>query len=174
MRNRGRGRELDHVEAALRDARPEPRPELVDRLAARMESDSHPSQASASHTPVRSRRRLVLTTGFATVFLVVFAAFGGLGYAKSAVTGETGPKVKAAGVAGASGSSSHGEQSDPAGHGNGNGNGNGGSSAHHQYHHFTLVCIHGETPVLIPVDTASRLIAEGKATLPPCSPKHHS
>jgi hypothetical protein len=76
MRFRGR---RDELERRLHEERPEPRDELVTRLAERL-------------TPEPVRRRgwsLALAMSFTTILVVAFAATGGIGYAASCVKGGT-------------------------------------------------------------------------------------
>ena len=68
------------LEARLRRERPAPPRELVDDLVARIEADSERASQPA-------RPRVALVSVVLAVTLIAFGATGGLGYAKSAVTG---------------------------------------------------------------------------------------
>ena len=64
------------VEGALREARPQPRPEFVRAVADRVHDGRR------GYRP--SRMRVALTTGVTTLLLVALASAGGLGYASDA------------------------------------------------------------------------------------------
>jgi hypothetical protein len=67
----------DALERRLRAGRPQPRQEVVDSISALV--SSRPSPRSA-------QLRLSLAGAFTAVFVVALAAFGGLGYAATAVS----------------------------------------------------------------------------------------
>lgn len=71
----------DQLEQELRSHRPEPRPELLDRIVGRIEGHS---------SRLRSFR-LAAAVGLAVVGLTVLGAFGGLGYAASTVSAVKAP-----------------------------------------------------------------------------------
>jgi hypothetical protein len=72
----------DDLEARLRANRPEPRRELVSSIAARIDEAPRPR-----------RHRLALAGALTAGALVMFSAFGGLGYAANAVESATGVDV---------------------------------------------------------------------------------
>ena len=72
-----RSRELRELESELRDNRPEPRDEFVDKMV---------GGVPKAPVPTRSRPRLGLALAFALASVIAFGAFGGIGYAKSAAT----------------------------------------------------------------------------------------
>ena len=71
----------DELEARLKASRPEPPPELVDRLVTRIEGQ-----------PIHRRRgmRIAVAAGLTAGALAAFGAFGGLSYAAKAVSSATG------------------------------------------------------------------------------------
>ncbi|MES1248212.1 MAG: calcium-binding protein [Actinomycetota bacterium] len=75
-----RRRPADSLENDLRRHRPEPREDFVRSLEARIAADRRPSPRS---TGLRSR--VALAGGLTALLLVVAAAFGGYGYASSAL-----------------------------------------------------------------------------------------
>jgi hypothetical protein len=123
----------DPLERRLRDSRPQPRPQVVDSISALV--SSRPSSRSA-------QLRLSLAGAFTAVFVVALAAFGGLGYAATAVTHAANSAVHIVSP----------PQHDPPGSGKGGGapsqNGNGGvgngaSSAQGQYGNKVDLCHNG-------------------------------
>jgi hypothetical protein len=128
-----------------------------------MERDAPAQRPARGHR--RPSRRPVLAIAFASVFLAVFAGFGGIGYAKSAVSNATnGTHITVSGVGGPSVSVGNGATA--------------GSPTHHQYPHFALTCIitpQRDIPVILPVRLVDFLIANGVAHPPPCNvrPHHH-
>jgi hypothetical protein len=72
-----RSKELRGLESELQRNRPEPRDGFVDQVV---------DAISTPPVPRRQRQRLGLSLAFALTMLVIFGAFGGLGYAKSAST----------------------------------------------------------------------------------------
>src|SRR5262249_51638526 len=67
----------DTLERRLRDGRPTPRQQVVDSISALV---------SSRPTPRSAKLRLGLAGAFSAVFVVSLAAFGGLGYAATAVS----------------------------------------------------------------------------------------
>lgn len=69
--------DFSDLESELRNARPEPRGDLLDELVSRV-------QPVPSRVPVR-RPRIAAALVFAVVVLVALASFGGVGYATSSI-----------------------------------------------------------------------------------------
>jgi hypothetical protein len=112
----------DTLERRLRDGRPQPRQQVVDSISALV--SSRPSPRSA-------QLRLSLAGAFTAVFVVALAAFGGLGYAATAVNHAADLAVHVV---------------SPPGHdrsGSNQGAGSGASSAEGQYGHKVEVCHNG-------------------------------
>jgi hypothetical protein len=71
------GKQRDPLERELARNRPEPRPDYVERLVTRI---------GATHPAPARPLRLALAAALTLSLLVVFAAFGGVGYATSAAS----------------------------------------------------------------------------------------
>ena len=171
----------DHseLEAELRRGRPAPRPTFLQSLSARIEDVvGHAESPSYRARPSRPRFRFGLAVAFATVFLAVFASFGGLGYANSSVRalGHRGPSFVSHLIHGHTPYNTSHTASKSEKHGGDNGDDDDGDdddndSAEHQYPHFVAVCLikkHKEIRIVVPEKVANKLIAKGKAHVPPC------
>jgi len=182
MSRQNRNDDYSELEAELRRDRPAPRPTFLQSLSARIED-----VVGRSETPrdrARPRFRFGLAVAFATVFLAVFASFGGLGYANSSVRdlGHRGPNFVSHLIHGntyhtSSSSSKRGsdEGDDHQGNNGDDDNGDDDDSAEHQYPHFVAICLikkHKEIEIVVPQKVANKLIAKGKAHVPPCVPSN--
>lgn len=87
--------EFRELENRLRGERPEPRPEFLERMTARLEQGSRPERRRSP------RLRLGLAFAFASTFLLAFSLAGGLGYAKNATYSAFKSTAGAFGVEGA-------------------------------------------------------------------------
>ena len=163
------------LEAELRRDRPRPRSTFLSAMGARIEdAGGHVGAARDVARRSRPRFRYGLGVGFATVFLVVFASFGGLGYANSSVhtLRHSTPKLFSSIFHGNSYDKQGGKNDGHDGSHGGDDNGGGGGSAEHQYPHFVLVCLrvyrHHDIKIIVPQNAANKLISKGLAHTPPC------
>jgi hypothetical protein len=148
--------DFSDLEAELRKGRPEPRPELIRELVARV---------GEARSPAPTRRlRVALALAFAALVLVALAASGGVGYAKSSLvaaaksSGHVVSSVARRGHETRQSGGYFGDHDPPWGH---------------QYHRFVLICypfrIHGVTvhhTIVVPQWLLSYFVPPG--TLGPC------
>ena len=124
----------DRLERSLRDGRPQPRQQVVDSISARVSSRPSPRPA---------RLRLSLAGAFTAVLVVALSAFGGLGYAATAVGHAA---DSAAHFVSPPPHDPHGSGNAPSQNGSsgqGEASGSGASSAQGEYGHKVVVCHNG-------------------------------
>ena len=159
----------DALERRLRDGRPQPRQQVVDSISALVSSRPNPRPA---------KLRLGLAGAFTAVFVVSLAAFGGLGYAATAVSHAANsaahfvsPPQHDPSDNGNAGPSQKGNS----GPGSNQGVGNGASSAEGQYGQKVDVCHNG---VEISIDSsalgAHLAVGDTLGACPPGDPPGHS
>jgi hypothetical protein len=165
--------EFEQVERELRRARPRPRPEYLDTLAAQVRAD----RPTSSRRPAL-RYRVGIAVALTSLLAAAAGAFGGLGYASTAsshtvhAVAQVFSTDRSQGHDSVSQAASHSDRSDSRSEDRSSEREN---AAGRQYIVFEFVCLHvpPKNPFIfitlrLPKPAADALVARGLATPGPC------